>query len=572
MNSNAIKLGPERAPARAMLKATGLDDAAIDRPLVAIVNTWTEVTPCNLHLRDLAPHVKQGVRDAGGTPLEFNTIAVSDGIAMGTDGMRASLISREVIADSIELAVRGHSLDAVIVLVGCDKTIPAAAMALARLDLPGVILYGGSIAPGTFDGRDVTIQDVFEGVGAFAAGALDRDGLRRLEDNACPAAGACGGQFTANTMALALTMLGLSPMGANDVPATHPDKAPVARRCGEIVMRAFAESRSARALITESSLRNAATAVLATGGSTNAVLHLLAIAGEAGVAFPIDTFNELSERTPVLTDLKPAGRFTAVDFHAAGGTPELVSRLRAADLCTDTPTITGETLFEATARTDLNADRRPPAQPVFRDLDGAPERGLAILFGNLAPDGCVVKLCGHTVDRFAGPARVFDGEEPAFAAVQHGEIARGDVIVIRNEGPRGGPGMREMLSVTAAVIGRGLGEHVALITDGRFSGATYGLMVGHVAPEAAAGGPIARLRDGDRITIDVTEKRLATDAVLTARASTLPTRPEPPGALTKYAALVQSAAIGAPTSTPNTTSPATCGSSPSQRQTTGESR
>lgn len=548
MNSNAIKKGPERAPARAMLRATGLDDAAIDRPLVAVVNTWSEVTPCNLHLRDLATSVKDGVRESGGTPLEFNTIVVSDGIAMGTEGMRASLISREVIADSIELVVRGHSLDAVVVLAGCDKTLPAAAMALARLDVPGVILYGGSIAPGRYAGRDVTIQDVFEAVGACAAGKLSEDSLHELERRACPGAGACGGQFTANTMALALTVLGLSPLGVSDVPATHPDKGTAARRCGSTVMAAFEAGQTAGELITEDSLRNAAMAVLATGGSTNAVLHLLAIAGEAGVEFGIEQFNEIGDETPILADLKPAGRFTAVDFSAAGGTAEFLRRLQPDPRFVDTQTCTGRSLFE-----EITASPAAPsdAPPVFYNLDQpySARAGFAILFGDLSPEGCVVKLSGHGMDRFAGPARVFDSEEAAFEAVQAGSIEKGDVLVIRGEGPRGGPGMREMLAVTAAVIGRGLGGEVALITDGRFSGATHGLMVGHVSPEAAVGGPIARLREGDTVVIDVSGRRLDVDPVTRAdfpdRSLPEQSSAPPRGALGKYAALVQTAARGA---------------------------
>lgn len=531
-----------------MLKATGLDDAAIDRPLVAVVNTWSEVTPCNLHLRDLAVPVKEGIRESGGTPIEFNTIVVADGIAMGTEGMRASLISREVIADSIELAVRGHSLDAVVVLAGCDKTLPAAAMALARLNVPGTILYGGSIAPGRYEGRDVTIQDVFEAVGACAAGRLSEEALSDLEGRACPGAGACGGQFTANTMALALTVLGLSPLGLSDVPATHPDKSEAARSCGRTVMDAFSLGLRARGLITQDSLRNAAMAVLATGGSTNAVLHLLAIAGEAGVEFGIEKFNEIGDETPILADLKPGGKFTAVDFSVAGGTAEFLRRLQPDPRFLDTPTCTGRSLFEEIAASPSAPEDAPP---VFYELTKpyADRAGFAILFGDLSPEGCVVKLSGHKMDRHAGPARVFESEEAAFEAVQAGSIEKGDVLVIRGEGPRGGPGMREMLAVTAAIVGRGLGGEVALITDGRFSGATHGLMVGHVSPEAAVGGPIAYLREGDTVVIDVPGRRLDVDPVtfqqFPSRRPCEPCGMPQGGALGKYAALVQSAAQGA---------------------------
>ena len=545
MNSDALKKGTSRAPARAMLKATGLSDADIDRPLVAVLNTWSEVTPCNLHLRELAEPLKEGIRAAGGTPIEFNTIVVADGIAMGTEGMRASLISREVIADSIEVAVAGHLLDGVAVLAGCDKTLPAAAMALARLDLPGLILYGGSIAPGRFQDRDVTIQDVFEGVGACAAGLMDEDELRELENGACPGAGACGGQFTANTMALVLTMLGLSPMGANDLPALAPEKAGAARRCGELVMAAIHNERLPRSLLTAAALRNAAVAAIASGGSTNAVLHLLAIAGEANVEFPIERFNDCAQQTPIIADLKPAGRFTAVDFHRAGGTPAFGRRLRDGNLLTDGPTITGRSLFAelASPTDDAGESAQEVFYPVSRPLKS--RGGLAILFGNLAPEGCVVKLSGHGHDRFSGPARVFEREEDAFDAVQGDRIAKGDVVVIRNEGPHGGPGMREMLAVTAALVGRGLGDEIALMTDGRFSGATHGLMIGHVAPEASRGGPLGLLRDGDRITIDIPERRVDTDADLSQRQPARPPSRALVGVFAKYAALVRSASEGA---------------------------
>jgi len=546
LKSDAMKSGPDRAPARAMLRATGLDDAAIARPLVGIVNTWSEVTPCNIHLRDLAAPVKQGVREAGGTPIEFNTIVVTDGITMGTPGMRASLISRETICDSIELAVGGHALDAMVVLVGCDKTIPAAAMAAARLDIPTLVLYGGSIGKGHINGRDLSIQDVFEAVGAHAAGTLDDDGLDRIEKAACPGAGACGGQFTANTMALSLTLLGLSPMGANDVPAVHPDKPRVAHAAGRQVMEALRAKRLPSTLITPTALRNAAAAVCATAGSTNAVLHLLAVAAEAGVPFELDEWDAISARTPVIADLKPGGRYLATDMFEAGGTAALVRRLLDAGKIEDAPTVTGRSLGAEAAEIP-----ETPGQDVIVDLDQAlkPRGGFGILYGNLAPEGCVVKLAGHGQLHFEGPARVFDSEEETFAAVQAGGIEPGDVVVIRYEGPRGGPGMREMLAVTAAIAGRGLSDSVALITDGRFSGATHGFMVGHVAPEAAMDGPISLLQDGDRITLDVEGQSIDVDADLEARRTAFQAPPARPatGAYAKYRQLVGSAARGAVT-------------------------
>ena len=541
-----MKSGPARAPARAMLRATGLDDAAIAKPLIAVMNTWSEVTPCNFHLRELAVPVKEGIRAAGGTPIEFNTIVVTDGITMGTPGMRASLMSRETITDSIELAVGGHSLDALVVLVGCDKTIPAAAMAVARLNIPAVILYGGSIGKGRLNGRDLSIQDVFEAVGAHAAGIIDDEELDAVERAACPGPGACGGQFTANTMSMSLTMLGLSPMGSNDVPAVHQDKHAAAYRAGEQVMAALEAGRTPGNLITTESLRNAATAVCATAGSTNAVLHLLAIAEEAGVEFELNEFDEISRRTPVITDLKPGGRFLACDMFEAGGTAALIRRLGAAQLITDAPTVTGRTLFEEAA--DLS---EPVDQRVIRDLDDPikPRGGFGVLYGNLSPDGCVVKLAGHGDLYFSGPARVFESEEETFAAVQGGVIKSGDVIVIRYEGPRGGPGMREMLAVTAAIAGRGLSESVALITDGRFSGATHGFMVGHVSPEAVMGGAIALVRDGDTISIDVEAQQINVEADLDARRADFKPRRKVPlhGAYAKYEQLVGSASRGAVT-------------------------
>ena len=540
--------GPSRAAARAMLHAAGFDPSALAKPLVAIVHSFSTVTPCNMHLRQLAQHAARGIEEAGGTPIEFNTIVVTDGIAMGTRGMRASLMSREVIADSAELAVRGHSLDAVVFIVGCDKTIPAAAMAAARLDLPSVILYGGSIMPGHLGSKAITIQDVFEAVGAHSAGAIDDDQLKAVETAACPGAGACGGQFTANTMALALSFLGLSPIGLNDIPAVHPDKAGAAFEAGKIVLDALRAGRNARSLITAESLRNAAVAGTATAGSTNLVLHLLAIAREAGIPesdFNIDLFDQVSRSTPVIADLKPAGRFMAPDMSAAGGTALLGRRLLEAGLISNTPTVTGKSLFD-----HVRDGAETPGQEVILTVDRPlKERGgFGICYGNIAPDGCVVKLAGHGKFRFEGPAKVFDGEEAAFDAVSHGKIEAGDVIVIRGEGPVGGPGMREMLGVTAAIQGRGLGNDVALITDGRFSGATYGFMVGHISPEAACGGPIGLLEDGDRITIDVEQRVVETNSDLQSREPCIwPVSSESTGAFAKYAALVGSASHGAVT-------------------------
>lgn len=545
MRSDQVKTGPDRAPARAMLYATGLDEAAIRKPLVGVVHSWSNVSPCNLNLRDLAQAACDGVRAAGGTPFEFNTIAVTDGIAMGTPGMRASLVSREVIADSIELVIEGHCLDAVLVLCGCDKTIPAAAMALARMNLPGVALYGGSIAHGTLDGCPITIQDVFEAVGAHGAGKLSDAKLHEVERHACPAAGACGGQFTANTMAMILTALGLSPLGFNDVPATHTDKLAVAHRCGELVMDCLQNNRRPRDMLTPTAFGNAARLAAATAGSTNAVLHLLAIAHEAEVPLDLEIFEQASRSTPVIADLKPAGRFTAVELSAAGGTATVARELRNGGFLLDTPTVTGRSLF---AELDAAAPT-PQGQQVVRPLSNPvkPRGGYSILYGNLAPEGCVLKLAGQGITRFEGPARVFDSEEACFAAVQAGQAQAGDVIVIRNEGPAGGPGMREMLAVTAALVGRGMGDSVALITDGRFSGATHGFMVGHVAPEAARGGPLALITDGDCIVIDSESRCLNTDVDLQARRAYW--KAPPPkvtrGVLAKYAKTVGSAARGA---------------------------
>jgi len=540
--------GPSRAAARAMLHAAGFDGKALSKPLVAIVHSFSTVTPCNMHLRDLAQHVARGIEEAGGTPIEFNTIVVTDGIAMGTRGMRASLMSREVIADSAELAVRGHSLDAVVFIVGCDKTIPAAAMAAARLDLPSVILYGGSIMPGHLGGKAITIQDVFEAVGGHSAGEVSDGELLKVEQAACPGAGACGGQFTANTMALAMSFLGLSPVGLNDIPAVHPDKKKAAFEAGQLALDALRDGRNARSLITAESLRNAAVAGTATAGSTNLILHLLAIAREAGIPeseFNIDFFDEVSRSTPVIADLKPGGRFMAPDMSAAGGTPLLGRRLMEAELISDTPTITGKSLFE-----HFRGAGETPGQEVIVSTEAPVKKrgGFGICYGNVAPEGCVVKLAGHGKLRFEGRAKVYDSEEAAFDAVTGGAVEPGDVVVIRGEGPVGGPGMREMLGVTAAIQGRGLGDSVALITDGRFSGATYGFMVGHVSPEAARGGPIGLLETGDTIVIDVEQRVVETSADLARRtAREWPKSGEATGAYAKYAALVGSASQGAVT-------------------------
>jgi dihydroxy-acid dehydratase len=548
--SAALTEGPERAAARAYLKGIGYDDDALSRPIVGVASTWIETMPCNFHLRALAAKVKDGIRAAGCTPMEFNTIAISDGITMGTSGMKTSLVSREVIADSIELVSRGHLFDAVVALSGCDKTIPGTVMALARLDVPSVMLYGGSIPPGRFQGRDVTIQDVFEAVGAHAAGTMTDEELHELEAVASPGAGACGGQFTANTMAMAYEVLGISPMGSSMVPAQHKSKGQVAFEAGELVVDVLRRGLRPSDLITRASLENAFAAVAMSGGSTNAVLHLLALAREAGVAIDIDDFDRISERTPLLCDLKPGGRYVAVDLFEAGGVPLVASRLLDAGLLhEDAPTVTGRTVGDA-----ARAAVETAGQPVVRALDEPikPSGGLAILRGNLAPDGCVVKLVGHERRHHQGPARVFESEEAAMEAVTHGAIQAGDVVIIRNEGPAGGPGMREMLAVTAAINGAGLGEQVALLTDGRFSGATHGFMAGHVAPEAFRGGPIAAVRDGDSVTIDVDGRRIDVDlddAEIAARVAAYepPPNPDRTGVLAKYAALVGSASQGAVT-------------------------
>jgi dihydroxy-acid dehydratase len=548
--SRALTEGPERAAARSYLKAIGYDDEALAKPLVAVASTWIETMPCNFHLRALAAKVKEGVRAAGGTPMEFNTIAISDGITMGTAGMKTSLVSREVIADSIELVTRGHLFDAVIALSGCDKTIPGSVMALARLDVPGVMIYGGSIMPGRYRGHDVTIGDVFEAVGAHAAGRITDEELAELEDAACPGAGACGGQFTANTMAMAFEILGISPAGSAMVPAMDSSKADVARAAGELVMDVLRRGQRPSDVITRASLENAIAAVAASGGSTNGVLHLLAVAREAGIELDIDDFDRISRRTPLLCDLKPGGQYVAVDLYQAGGVPLVAKRLLDAGILhEDAPTVSGQTIGEiASAATEAEGQR------VVRPLDDpiSPEGGLAILRGNLAPEGCVVKLAGYTRRRHVGPARVFECEEDAMAAVTAQRIEPGDVVVIRNEGPAGGPGMREMLAVTAAIVGEGLGEEVALLTDGRFSGATRGLMAGHVAPEAARGGPIAAIADGDEISFDVEARRLDValdDAEIAARVAAYeaPVNGDVTGALGKYARQVSSASRGAVT-------------------------
>jgi dihydroxy-acid dehydratase len=551
ITSETMKKGPSRAPARAMLRATGLKDEDFKKPFVAIVNTWSTVTPCNIHLDLLAEPMRKGIREAGGVPIDFNTIVVSDGISMGTEGMKASLMSREAVADTIELVVRGHSLDAACIIVGCDKTIPAAAMALARLDIPGLVFYGGTIAAGHCkvggQDKDITIQDVFEAVGAEASGKIDAAQLEEIEKKACPGAGACGGQFTANTMAMAMTMLGMSPMGANDVPATHPDKYKEAERCGRLVMDLLKNNVTPRSIITEAALRNAANGVSATAGSTNAVLHLLAIAREAGVKFEIDEFDHASRTTPVIADLKPGGRFFAADMFEAGGTRLVGKRMMEAGKLKDSPTVSGRSLFE-----ELKEAKETPGQQVILSVEKPlKERGgFGICSGTLAPEGCVVKLAGHGRLSFEGPARVFESEDAAFAAVQRKQIKAGDCIVIRNEGPVGGPGMREMLAVTAAIVGQGLSDSVALITDGRFSGATYGFMVGHVSPEAAKGGPIGKIKDGDKIRIDVEKRTIDVDADLSSRPWSPPQPNYPTGAYAKYAALVASASQGAVTSFP----------------------
>ncbi len=548
LQSYTITQGRDRAPARAMLKAIGFTDEDLRKPIIGVANTWIETMPCNYNLRELAVKVKEGVRAAGGCPMEFNTIAISDGVTMGTEGMKASLVSRDLIADSIELVARGHMFDGIVALVACDKTIPGAAMALLRLNVPGVILYGGSILPGHYNGRDLTVQDVFEAVGANAAGRISDEELLAIENAACPGAGACGGQFTANTMATVMEILGLSPMHTASTPQVDPAKNEVAFRCGQIAVEAVQRDIRPRQIVTRKALENAIASVAATGGSTNAVLHLLAIAREAGVPLRIDDFQEISSRTPLLADLKPAGRFVAVDVHKAGGIGLIAQRLvQGGYAYGDALTVTGRTLAEEAAEA-----RETPGQEVIRPLDNPikPSGGLVILRGTLAPEGCVIKVTGLERQVHRGPARVFDCEEDAMAAVTGGRIQPGDVVVIRYEGPKGGPGMREMLGVTGAIVGAGLGESVALVTDGRFSGATRGLMVGHVAPEAATGGPIALLREGDPVHIDVAARRIDIDLpgeeLAQRRAAwTAPPPKYKTGVFAKYIALVSSSAEGA---------------------------
>jgi dihydroxy-acid dehydratase len=549
-HSAALTDGPDRAAARAMLKGIGFTDDDLARPIVGVATTWIETMPCNFNQRELAQQVKAGIREAGGTPMEFNTISVSDGVSMGTEGMRASLVSREVIADSIELVARGHLFDGLVCLVGCDKTIPAAVMALARLDIPGLALYSGSIAPGTFRGRDITIQEVFEAVGAYAAEKIDAAELHEVESAACPGAGACGGQFTANTMSTALEFLGISPAGLNGIPALNRDKGAAAEEAGRLVMRLVRDDVRPSHIITRPALENAAASVAATGGSTNGVLHLLAIAHELGIPFSIDDFDIIAGRTPIVASMKPGGAYVATDMFDAGGVALVARELKKRDLIhAGAPTVDGRTLGEIA---DQVAET--PGQPVVVSIDRPikPTGGLAVLRGNLSPDGCVVKLAGHERLTHRGPARVFDSEEECFAAVKARSIRAGDVVVIRYEGPAGGPGMREMLHVTAAIVGEGLGDQVALVTDGRFSGATHGLMAGHVTPEAAHGGPIAALRDGDVVTFEIEGRRLdveLSDDEIDARLRdwSPPAPRYTAGVFAKYAALVSSASDGAVT-------------------------
>jgi dihydroxy-acid dehydratase len=563
MNSNSVATGlprprsrvvfdgPDRAHARAYMKGIGFDDDALSRPTIGIANTWTEAMPCNFHLRGLAEHVKEGVRSAGGTPMEFNTVAVSDGITMGTQGMKASLISREVIADSIELMARGYQFDAIVALCACDKTIPGCAMALARLDVPSVVLYGGSIAPGHWHGRDVTILDVFEAIGAHNAGDMSDEELNELEGVASPGAGACGGQFTANTMACAFEALGISAGGSAMVPAEDGEKATVAERIGNLVLKVLVDDVRPSKVITRDSLENAIACVCASGGSTNAVLHLIALAHELRIELTMDDFERISRSTPLLADLKPGGRYVATDLYVAGGVPVILKRLaETGNLHEDAITVSGKTIGEVAEEAT-----EAPGQEVVRSLADPikSEGGLAILSGNLAPEGAVVKLAGTERTQQTGPARVFESEEECFRAVKDQLINAGDIVVIRNEGPAGGPGMREMLQVTAAIVGEGLGESVAMVTDGRFSGATRGLMIGHVAPEAAKAGPIAAIQEGDQITVDIAGRRLDVDISDDEIAKRIGEYKAPPspfgrGVMSKYAATVSSASRGAITS------------------------
>jgi dihydroxy-acid dehydratase len=551
LNSYTITQGRDRAPARAMLKGIGFTDEDLKKPIIGVANTWIETMPCNYNLREFAVYVKEGIRAAGGTPMEFNTIAISDGVTMGTEGMKASLVSREVIADSIELLVRGHMFDGVVALVACDKTIPGAAMAMLRLNIPGVILYGGSILPGKHKGRDISIGDVFEAVGANAAGRISDAELLEIEDHACPGAGACGGQFTANTMATVMELIGLAPMGTAAVPQVDKRKEDVCRRCGQVIMEAVRRNIRARDVCTRTAFENAIAGVAATGGSTNAVLHLLAMAREAEVPLSIDDFDGVCARTPIFVDLKPAGRFMAPYVDKAGGIGVIAKRLVEGKLADGSAlTVTGRTFAEEAADAV-----ETPGQEVILPLNKAlkPRGGMAILRGTLAPEGCVIKLAGHERKVHHGPARVFDREEDAMTAVTHGKIKAGDVVIIRYEGPRGGPGMREMLGVTGAIVGAGLSDSVALMTDGRFSGATHGFMIAHVAPEAYNGGPIAAVREGDSITVDVdagvVNLEVAPEELKRRLAEWKPPAPRyPSGVFAKYCALVSSASEGAVTS------------------------
>jgi len=548
--SRVITQGPDRAPSRAMLKAVGFSDEDLSRPIVGVANTWIEIGPCNYHLRRLAAKVKEGIRAAGGTPMEFNTVSISDGISMGAEGMKCSLVSREVIADSIELVARGNHFDGLVCISGCDKTNPGVVMALARLDIPGLALYGGSIDPGHIGERDLTIQDVFEAVGAYARGKIGAEEFKAIEDRACPGAGACGGQFTANTMSTVMEFLGISPLGSNGIPATADEKDQAAFEAGKLVMDLLRRDLRPSAIITRKAIENAIASVAATGGSTNAVLHLLAIAREAGVELDIDDFDRISSRTPLIADLKPGGRFVANDLYNAGGIQLVANRLLEAGLLhADAMTVTAKTIGDA-----ARSVNETPGQQVLRPLSNPLKAtgGLVILHGNLAPEGCVVKVAGHERMTHKGPARVFEREEDAFQAVQKGLIKANDVVVIRYEGPKGGPGMREMLAVTAALVGAGLGDSVALLTDGRFSGATHGLMAGHVAPEAASGGPIAAVREGDTIVFDIKNRRLEVEIPEPEMSARLrqwsPPKPRyTTGVMAKYAKLVSSASEGAVT-------------------------
>ena len=548
--SHILTNGRDRAPARSMLKSIGFTDEDLAKPLIGVAHMWIETMPCNFNHRDLAERVKAGIRAAGATPMEFNTISISDGVTMGTEGMKASLVSRDLIADSIELVGRGYLFDAMIAIVGCDKTLPGAAMGLIRLDVPSLILYGGSIAPGRFKGRDVTIQDVFEAVGANAAGRITDEELLEVENAACPGAGACGGQYTANTMAMILEFIGMAIMGTGSVSATDPRKEKTAYECGRAIVDLLNRGLRPSDILTRKSFENAVAGVAATGGSTNAVLHVLAMAREAGIPLDIDDFNPICHRTPLITDMKPGGKYTAVDLGNAGGIGLVAQRLVAGGyLDGGQMTVTGQTIAEEAAKAV-----ETPGQNVVYTTESPIKAhgGLVILKGNLAPEGAVVKISGFERKVHRGPARIFNREEEAMAAVTSHQINPGDVMVIRYEGPKGGPGMREMLGVTAAIVGEGLGESVALLTDGRFSGATRGLMVGHVAPEAAAGGPIAALRDGDIVVCDIDNCELSVELTAEEIAARLASWSPPEaryktGVFAKYVALVSSAAEGAVT-------------------------